>query len=393
MIRPGEALDIILEKTPRLDAVRLPLVDALGCVLAKPVASDLDLPPFDKSAMDGYAVRSVDVAKTPVELTVVEELPAGVAPTKTVTPGTCAKIMTGAPVPEGADRVVMVEDTEPAGERCVRILRATPDRPNVCLRGEDVREGQQVIEAGRVLRPSETGLLASVGASEVSVYRRPRVACLATGDELVGIADLPGPGQIRDANSSILLAWCRRAGVAADALGVARDDETDLRAKITRGLERDVLLVSGGISMGEWDLVPKIFAEAGVTVHFATIAQKPGKPTIFATTGRGVVFGLPGNPVSTLVSFRLYVWPALRKMMGHAEPAPAAVRVTLAKSTTVRGTRLTYLPAKLDGETVEEIETKGSADLVGFSKANALLPLEPGSYDAGDIVDAIPLEI
>ncbi|HUV40129.1 MAG TPA: molybdopterin molybdenumtransferase MoeA, partial [Planctomycetota bacterium] len=144
MIRPGEALDIILEKTPRLDAVRLPLVDALGCVLAKPVASDLDLPPFDKSAMDGYAVRSVDVAKTPVELTVVEELPAGVAPTKTVTRGTCAKIMTGAPVPEGADTVVMVEDTEPAGEHRVRILRATPDRPNVCLRGEDVREGQQV---------------------------------------------------------------------------------------------------------------------------------------------------------------------------------------------------------------------------------------------------------
>ena len=343
--------------------------------------------------MDGYAVRADDVKATPVELDVVEDIPAGVAPTRTITPGTCAKIMTGAPVPEGADTVVMVEDTEPAGEGRVRILKTIGERRNICLRGEDVRKNEEVIEAGRVVHPSDAGLLASVGVEEALVTRRPRLATLATGDELVDITDVPGPGQIRDANSSILLTWCRRAGVAADALGVARDNETDLREKITAGLEHDMLVVSGGVSMGEWDLVPTIFAEAGVTVHFATIAQKPGKPTLFATTDRGLVFGLPGNPVSTLVGFRLYVWPAIRKMMGHPDPAPAPVEATLAGPTTVRGNRFTYVPAKLDGESVRVIETKGSADLVGFSKADALVPLEPGSYDAGISVDVLPLEM
>ena len=394
MIEPQEALRIVLEKSPRLEAVEVPLPEADGAVLDESVASDSDLPPFDKSAMDGYAVRSADLARLPVELRVAEELPAGTAPTRPIQGGSCAKIMTGAPVPAGADRVVKVEDTEALPDGRIRILRTDPGR-NICARGEDVRKGETVLEVGRVLRPPEIGLLASVGRERVRIVRRPTVAVLATGDELVSVSTVPGPGRIRDANSWSLLACCRRAGVGAESLGVARDTEADLREKIARGLERDVLLVSGGVSVGEWDLVPKVLRDLGVTIHFATVRMKPGKPTLFATHGRGLVFGLPGNPVSTIVGFHLFVLPALRRMMGWADPAPPTVAATLAGETRVRGNRKAFVPAVLrrEGKTwaAEVIETRGSADLVGFSRADALVVLEPGTHPAGTRVEAFPL--
>ncbi|MCX5648252.1 MAG: molybdopterin molybdotransferase MoeA [Planctomycetota bacterium] len=395
MMEPAEALRIVLEKSPRLEAVEVPLPEADGAVLAESVASDADLPPFDKSAMDGYAVRSADLARLPADLAVVESLPAGTAPTRPIQGGTCAKIMTGAPVPEGADRVVKVEDTEALPDGRVRILRTDPGR-NICVRGEDVRKGETVLEVGRVLRPPEIGLLASVGRERVRIVRRPTVAVLATGDELVSVSTVPGPGQIRDANSWSLLACCRRAGVGAESLGVARDTLDHLGDRIARGLKRDVLLVSGGVSVGEWDLVPKVLRDLGVTIHFATVRMKPGKPTLFATHGRGLVFGLPGNPVSTIVGFHLFVLPALRKMMGRADPAPPTVTATLAAPVKVRGGRTAFVPAVLrrEGEmwAAEVIETRGSADLVGFSRADALLALEPGTHPAGTRVEAYPID-
>jgi molybdopterin molybdotransferase len=397
MVTPDEALRIVLEKTSILEAVEVPLAEAVGAVLAEAVTSDMDLPPFDKSAMDGYAVRGEDVARLPVELSVVEELAAGSTPSQSTRPGTCAKIMTGAPVPEGADVVIPVENTESVSGGRVRILRADVAHRNICVRGEDTRKGAEVLPVGRVLGPPEMGLMASVGREKVSVYRRPRVAVLATGDELVKPSCLPGPGRIRNANSSILLGCCRLAGVPADDLGIARDNRSDLRAKIAQGLERDVLLVSGGVSTGEWDLVPGVFDEMGATTHFATVQMKPGRPTVFATKERRVIFGLPGNPVSTLVTFRLFVWPCLRKMMGHPQPAPAPVKAVLASAASVRGDRVACIPAKLRREadrwTVELVETRGSADLVGFCRADALAILEPGRYDAGSPVDALPLAL
>jgi len=421
MISPKEALEIVLANTPRLEAVEVPLVESTHAVLAEPIVSDIDLPPFDKSAMDGFAARLEDLAKPPVELRIVEELPAGKAPTKHVTPGTCVKIMTGAPVPRGADVVIPVEDTQPAGVDAVCVLRADAARRNICTRGEDIHRGEQVIAPGAAVRPQEIGLLASVGRGKVRVYRRPRVAVLATGDELVEVSAVPGPGQIRNANSSSLLASCRKAGVDAVDLGVARDEERDLRERISRGLEHDVLLVSGGVSMGEWDLVPKVFDVLGVTVHFSTVRMKPGKPTMFATQhARGspipgppnatnrvwgpprrdwgpLIFGLPGNPVSTLVAFRLFVWPSLRKMMGHPEPVPPVRSAVLLKQLGVGGDRVTYVPAVLcyeDGKwTASALRTKGPADLVGFCRANALLVLEPGRYEQGASVEALPLEM
>ena len=409
MIEPQEALRIVLEKSPRLEAVEVPLPEADGAVLDESVASDSDLPPFDKSAMDGYAVRSADLARLPADLAVVESLPAGTAPTRPIQGGTCAKIMTGAPVPEGADTVVRVEHTEwlaggrvPCSERHsllqgVRILRSDLPQRNICARGEDVRKGETVLDAGRVLRPPEIGLLASVGRERVRIVRRPTVAVLATGDELVSVSTVPGPGQIRDANSWSLLACCRRAGVGAESLGVARDTLDHLGDRIARGLKRDVLLVSGGVSVGEWDLVPKVLRDLGVTIHFATVRMKPGKPTLFATHGRGLVFGLPGNPVSTIVGFHLFVLPALRRMMGWVDPAPPTVTATLAIGAKVRGDRTAFVPAVLrrEGEAwaAEVIETRGSADLVGFSRADALLALEPGTHPAGTRAEAYPLDI
>ena len=395
MIEPSEALQIVLEKTPGPEPVEVPLLEGVGAVLVEPIASDVDLPPFDKSAMDGYAVRSEDLAHLPVELAVIEALPAGTAPTRAVEAGTCAKIMTGAPVPAGADRVVKVEDTEALSEGRVRILRFDAGR-NICVRGEDIRKGATVLEAGHVLRPPEIGLLASVGRERVRVGRRPTVAVLATGDELVPVSAVPGPGQIRDANSWSLLACCRGAGVPAHSLGVGRDNEADLRAKIAEGLRHDVLLVSGGVSVGEWDLVPEVLRELGATIHFATVRMKPGKPTLFATHARGLVFGLPGNPVSTLVGFHLFVRSALKKMTGHPNPVPPAVTATLAGETKVRGNRTAFVPAILrreeDAWVVEAIETRGSADLVGFSRAEALIALEPGVHEAGSGVQALPLQ-
>jgi len=396
MVTPDEALGIVLAHAPRLGAETVPLAEAVGGVLAEAVAADIDLPPFDKSAMDGYAVRRQDVARVPADLAMIEELPAGAAPTRHLAPGACAKIMTGAPVPPGADVVIRVEDTEALPDGRVRILRAGV-RSNICLRGEDVRRGATVLEPGRVVGPAEIGVLASVGRERVAIGRRPRVAVLATGDELVPPGAVPGPGEIRDSNSSSLMAACRRAGVPADLLGVARDNKADLRAKIGEGLRRDVLLVSGGISMGQWDLVPEVFEELGVAVRFAKVNMKPGKPTMFATHGERLVFGLPGNPVSTLVAFRLFVWPALRKMMGHPQPAPPPIDAVLADKASVPGDRLSYVPADLqhqgDRWQARAIETRGSADLVGFCRANALLVLDPGNYTPGTRVKAVPLEL
>ncbi|MBE3098277.1 MAG: molybdopterin molybdotransferase MoeA [Planctomycetes bacterium] len=396
MIGPQEALEIVLRHASRLEAVLVPLAEAAGCVLAERAESDIDLPPFDKSAMDGYSVRAADVGRLPADLAVIEELPAGTAPARPLAPGTCAKTMTGAPVSPGAGLVIPVEDTETLLDGRVRILRVDVGRTHICLRGEDVRRGETVLEAGRLLRPQEVALLASVGRDRVAVYRRPRVAVLATGEELVPVSAVPGPGQIRNANSSSLLACCLAAGVPADDLGVARDEKGDLAAKIAEGLARDVLLVSGGVSMGDWDLVPKVLQEAGVAIHFATVRMKPGKPTVFGSRQGRLVFGLAGNPVSTLVGFYLFVRPCLRKMMGRPDPAPEPIDATLLAPARARDDRVTFQPAVLrreaGGWTAQPVETHGPADLAGFCKANALVVLERGTYEAGARVKALPFE-
>jgi len=399
MISEEEARSIVLGRTRPLGTEQVPTEEALGAVLAEEVASDIDMPPFNRAAMDGYAVRLSEITDTPVELLVLEQVKAGDVPACTVGPGQASEIMTGAPVPEGAEGIVPVEQTERVAEDRVRILEP-PGRTNIAQRGEDLRRGDVVLVAGRVLRPPEVGLLAMVGRRQVAVYRRPTVAVLATGDELIdpAVGLVPQPGQTRNCNNFSLLAECARTGLRARNLGIARDTREELDEKVQAGLEADVLLVSGGVSMGKYDLVPKVFKALGVTAHFTRVAVKPGKPTVFATCGERLVFGLPGNPVSVILGFRLFVEPALKKLAGRTDVEPHKTPVRLAGPVWNRGDRRAYRPARLrpsaDGLLAEPLPSHGSGDLMALTRADALIQVEAGvgELPAGTQVPALLLE-
>lgn len=398
MLTVDAALAAILAETMPLPATRVALADALGLVLAEDIVSDIDSPPFDKAVMDGFAVRSADVAGGTAELEVLEDVSAGRTPTRALGPGQAARIMTGAPLPAGADAVVRIEDTQVDGAFTRVRVRTLPVRPgqNTLLRGTSLRAGEVVVRAGRELRPQELGALAELGRHRVAVYPRPRVGVLATGDELVPIDQVPGPGQIRNSNETMLAAQIRRAGAEPVLLGIARDELTHLSECIGRGLGCDVLLLSGGVSAGTKDLVPAALAAAGVRQVFHKVDVKPGKPIWFGVlegVSRRYVFGLPGNPVSSLVCFELFARTAVRRLMGTDPALPQAVRARLAQEHLARGERPTYHPARLDwteaGPVVQVVRWHGSADLRATVAANAMALFLPGErlYPAGEPVD------
>ncbi len=305
----------VLEAMRELPVEPVPLWNALGLALAEDVVAPHDVPPFANSAMDGYAVRAEDVAVVPVELAVSEDVPAGHVARGRVEPGTAIKIMTGAPLPPGADTVVKVEDTEP-GAGTVTILAAEP-KANVRRAGGDVEAGTVVFEAGTRLTPPHLGSLATIGVAAPPVRRRPRVAILSTGDEVVppDTVDL-GPGMIRDANRPLLTGLLTELGAEVIDLGIVGDDADILRASLARGAEvADAVVTSGGVSMGEYDLVKAVLAELG-DVEFWKVAMQPGKPFAFGHLGTTPLFGLPGNPVSVLVAFEQFLRPGLLTMMG-----------------------------------------------------------------------------
>jgi len=385
MISPEKALSQVIANAPRQPAVEIALDTAVDRVLAEDIVSDVDMPPFDKSAMDGYAVCGDDVADAPTELLVVEEIPAGCMPARSVGRGECAKIMTGAPIPDGADTVVMIEHTEPHGQDRVRILRPTAKGRNVCLLGEDVRKGQPVVRRGKRLSAFDIALGAAAGRSHVAVYDTPTVAIVATGDEVVEPSESPEPGQIRNSNSYAIAARLRQAGVDAEYLGIAPDDRGALQARLADGLRRDVLVVSGGVSMGDYDLVPGILKELGVEELFHEIAVKPGKPTVFGRHGDTLVFGLPGNPVSTLVISELLLVPALRYMMGESDPAPSMVEAVLDGPLSHKGDRVSFRPVTLkwSGGALHAVpvEYHGSADLAGAARGHAFAAVPQGTIE------------
>ena len=388
MVEVAAALETVLGRVMPLAPEVVPLLMAAGRVLAEPVASDIDSPPYTKALMDGYAVRSPDTTG-PATLRVIEEVAAGRVPSLAVGPGEATRVMTGAPIPEGADAVIPHEETELAGNE-VRVRRAVRAGENVLPRGREMRAGEVVVAAGTLLTPQAVGLLAAVGRSEAPVHRVPRLAVLATGDELVEAVERPGPGQIRNSNGPMLSALATGAGVGVEYLGIARDDRESLRGLIARGLESaDVLILAGGVSAGKFDLVPDVLTALGVTAHFHKVRLKPGKPLLFGSRADRLVFGLPGNPVSSFVGFELFVRPALRKMMGHAIPGPVFVPVPLAGPFAAKNDRPTFAPARLeatDGWRVRPGEWLGSADLRGLLTADALVSLPAGAaqWQAGD---------
>jgi len=316
-MRPlGVAQAEVLGAMSTLPAAPVPIGDALGLVLATPVFAPHPVPPFTNSAMDGFAVRAEDVNPAPVDLTVLEDVPAGRVAIYRVGPGTAIKIMTGAPIPEGADAVVRVEDTSQSGET-VTINVGVAHGASVRPAGGDIEAGTEVFLAGTRLTPAHIGVLANLGIAEVAVHRRPRVALASTGDELVSV-DGPalGPGQIRDSNRPMLAAMLTELGVQVIDLGRIPDDALALQEAIARGVESaDAIVTSGGVSMGEYDLVKKVLGELG-NIEFWQVAMQPAKPFAFGKVGGKPLFGLPGNPVSSMVAFEQFVRPGLLKMMG-----------------------------------------------------------------------------
>jgi molybdopterin molybdotransferase len=386
MLSVAEAQEQVLQRAHPLVPRATPLTaESLGLVLAEDVVSDLDMPPFDKSMMDGYAVQTADLSAGPTTLQVIDEIAAGQTPRHPLDRGQAARIMTGAPVPQGADAVVMVEQTRLLEGNRVRV-EAGPLGVgiNVLPRGKEMRRGETVLTAGTLLRPQELGLLASVGRVEVNAYPRPRVAILVTGDELVDAAQTPGPGQIRNSNGPLLAAQVQRAGGVPMPRGIARDTLASLRTLVADGLLSEVLVLSGGVSAGKLDLVPGVLQELGVQGHFHKVAMKPGKPVFFGTRGETLVFGLPGNPVSALVCFELFVRPALRRLSGHAEPGPVMVQASLADDFAHRSDRPTYHPARLElsaaGWAARPVPWLGSPDLRGLTRANAFVLFPPGAH-------------
>jgi molybdopterin molybdotransferase len=397
-----EALGTVLEAASPLPAEEVPYQEALGRILLEEVKADRDHPPFDKSLMDGYAVVAADLAAPPSTLRLATEIAAGRDPERLapLAAGTAARIMTGAPIPPGADAVLRVEDAEEAEGEPESIRARVVVRPgdNVARRGEDARAQEVLLAAGDLVGAAEIGVLAAVGRTAVKVGGRPRVAVLATGDELVPPESEPGAGEIRNSNGPLLRALARRCGADAVSLGIAPDDEHALRERIEVGLRTDLFLISGGVSMGVYDLVGKALRSAGVEILFERVAIKPGRPFTFGRRGRTLVFGCPGNPVSSYVVFHVFARPALRRLAGFAEPGPMPVRGFLEAPVRQNPARTGYHQARTrwsgDHYTVGVLPTTGSADFASCARGNALaiVPAGTATMEAGRPIDLLLLD-
>jgi len=400
----AEAARRILGDVRRQPALRMPLDDALDGVLAEDVVSPLDIPAWTNSAMDGYAARGNDVrgasAERPVRLRVIEQLPAGAFPTRPLGPGEVARIFTGGPLPDGADTVIRQEDTD-EGAETVTIVRDRDIGVNIRLAGEDIRRGMTVLRAGKDLGPAELGVLASLAVAQPLVYRRPRVAILASGDEIV---DVDRPEEIlsgrktASSNTHTLVALVRRAGGEPVSLGIARDTPESLREHLRRALDCDLLVTTAGISVGEHDYVRSVLAELGAEQRFWKLRMRPGAPVGFGLL-RGIPWiGLPGNPVSTMVTFELFVRPAIRKMSGRSLPFRRAAPVHMAEPVSLKPNLQHFLRGIVsDGPQGPEARLtgpQGSGILTSMVLANALLVIPEGQFEtpAGALVQAIQLD-
>jgi len=386
------------DRANRMPAESVPLRDAVHRILRENVLADADSPPFDKAIRDGFAVRFEDLNAVPAVLSVVGESRAGRAANVSIERGQCCEIMTGAPLPAGSNAVVMVENTERISPSSVRILKAVRENEGLLRRGAEARQDELILRAGRRIGLADLGLLAGTGKATVRVSSKPSVAVIATGDELVEVEETPKPDQIRNSNSYTICAQVEEAGARPIPLGIARDNLDDLRHKVREGLEHDILIVSGGVSMGKYDLVEKVFSEFGVEILFDKIAMKPGKPTVFGHRGETYVFGLPGNPISTMVAFHMFVRPLILFLLKAENPSPKILNAKLEAPAKCDPERASLVPALVRFDAgqywIHTAPWKGSSDLVGLSRANALImiPRRPGTLEAGENAQFLLME-
>ena len=389
-----EAQQDVLDAVRQLPVETVPIKEAVGLALAVPVTAPHDIPPFSNSAMDGYAVRAADVAHPPVELPVLEDVPAGSVPSRAVAPATVIKIMTGATLPEGADAIVPVEDTAAVPNARVRVLRAAEEGAHVRAAGGDLAAGAQVFPAGLRLGPAHLAVLASIGVTP-RVRRRPVVAIMSTGDELVPPdTAVLRPGMIRDSNRILLEALVEAAGASVVDFGIIADDAADLhRALIGAASAADAVITSGGVSMGEYDLIKQVLGELG-TVDFWQVAMQPGKPFAFGTVEGTPLFGLPGNPVSVFVAFEQFVRPALLHMMGAHRIYRERIEGTLGEEVESNPEKTVFLRMRrvrdANGNTVflrSGGQSSNVLSALALADALAVIPVGVGSLDAGATVE------
>ncbi len=381
MINIEEAYSKVMNNTPGTKTRETPLEDSIGKVLIEDAVSDTDIPPFDKSAMDGFALKAGD---TPGTLNLKGESVTGRLPDFRIESGECARISTGAPVPEGADTVEMVEKTEMKNQKTVSIPEPVKKGNNICIQGEDTKKGDLLLKAGASIDFLEIGLLASAGYSTVKTGMLPEVCLIATGDELVPVENEPGPGQIRESNTPFLKARLKPLAGKLKTPGIVGDTREVLKNELEKGLKSDVLITTGGVSVGRRDYIKEILRELGVELHVTKVSQKPGKPFVFGTKGEKLVFGLPGNPVSAAVTCELYIVPALKKMGGGKSPGNRWLNVKLEKDISIKKRdRTLFMPAaiKFTDNTLStvSVDIKGSADIIGFSEAEALIKFPSGT--------------
>lgn len=396
MITVDEALKIILAKIPFKGVEKVSITEALGRVLAEDIVARRDNPPLDNSAMDGYALIAEDIEtaspENPVKLEVIEDIPAGRKGELTIKRGQAARIMTGAPIPQGANAVIMQEDTDRNGN-FVLVKDKAELQENIREAGEDVKKGETVILKGVELQPSHIGMMAVVGRSHVFVGQRPRVAILSTGDEIVDLDDQPEGPCIYNSNGYMLAAQIRSAGGVPCYLGIARDSEEDLMEKFGWALQCDLVVSSGGVSVGDYDLVKASLKRLGQDMHFWKVAMKPGKPLAFGSIDDIPIFGLPGNPVSSFVSFEQFARPSIRKMMGCSQLLRRTVKARLTHGIRKKPGRQHFLSSVLswnDSEcTVTPAGEQGSGILKSAANANGLIifPLEASEIAEGSLVN------
>jgi molybdopterin molybdotransferase len=390
MITYEEALQIVLNNSYESGSETVSLPESTGRVLAEEVFSDVNMPPFNRSAVDGYACRKEDIRQL---LDVVETVRAGIFPSKKIEPGQCTRIMTGAPVPEGADCVIMVEETAEISSDKIRFTGENT-KTNISPFAQDIRVGESVLASGTLIGPQHIAIMAAVGYVNPKVALKLKVAVISTGDEIVEPEMNPGISQIRNSNGYQLAAQVAEAGAIPAYLGIAPDREEDTFRMISGALAKsDVVMLTGGVSMGTFDFVPKILEQAGIEILFRTVAIQPGKPTIFGIKGNKRIFGLPGNPVSCFTIFEIFVKPMLWKMMGVTDPVRNLQLPLGMDYHRKRTDRMQWLPVQIRDGKVFPLEYHGSAHIFSLATAHAIaaIPLGIIKLNAGDLIDVRPV--